>query len=51
MITNNIIITNNIKQNTLIWLQHKYNWQAAEYREQNTCINNIMITDDATQWV
>ncbi len=43
MITNNIMITDNMKQNTLIWLQHKYDWQTAKYRKQNTCISNIMI--------
>ncbi len=37
------MITDNIKQNTLIWLQHEYDWQAAEYKKQNTCISNIMI--------
>ncbi len=40
-----------MKQNTLIWLQRKYDWQAAEYIEQNTCMSDIMITDDAKQWV
>ena len=47
----NIMIINNMKQNTLIWLQHEYDWQAAKYKEQNTCTSNIMITNDATQWV
>ncbi len=45
------MITDNMKQNTSIWLQRKYDWQAAEYKKQNTHMNDIMITDDATQWV
>ena len=51
MTINNTVITDNMKQNTLIWLQRKYDWQAAEYRKQNTCTSDIIITDDATQWV
>ncbi len=43
MITDNMMITDNIKQNILIWLQRKYDWQAAKYKEQNTCMSNIMI--------